>query len=221
MPHTLSTDRIRACYNRLGKYDFHGRFEDPAMDLMVRHGRFEEAEYVFEFGCGTGHLAEKLFKTKLTETARYVAVDVSPVMVERTSKRLKKWKDRTNVILTDGSMEVDEASGKFDRFVSTYVMDLLWEEDSKKLISEARRVLVPGGLLCLASLIQGTGTASRVVTTLWKTAWRIAPIVVGGCRPVNPAGLLGPDQWSVVFKDEVTSWGLTSEVVVAERLPGE
>ena len=37
----------------------------------MRHGEFTTAESVFEFGCGTGRFALRLFEHHLSDTARY------------------------------------------------------------------------------------------------------------------------------------------------------
>ena len=44
-------------------------------------------------------------------------------------------------------MHVDLPDRSFDRFISTYVLDLLSEENIDSLLSEAYRILRTGGLL--------------------------------------------------------------------------
>jgi ubiquinone/menaquinone biosynthesis C-methylase UbiE len=49
------------------------------------------------------------------------------------------------VELSDGSPRLPAGDGEYDRFVSTYVLDLLSAADTVDLLAEAHRVLRPGG----------------------------------------------------------------------------
>jgi hypothetical protein len=57
---------------------------------------------------------------------------------------------------------------------------------------EARRVPVPGGLLCLASLTTGTTRSSRLITRAWETLWSPKPGLVGSCRSMIITDHLDP-----------------------------
>jgi ubiquinone/menaquinone biosynthesis C-methylase UbiE len=84
---------------------------------------------VFEFGCGTGRLALRLLSEHLSEAARYRGVDLSPVMVELARQRLGPYASRAEVLLVDESPLAAEPTAHHDRFVSSYVLDLLSEEE--------------------------------------------------------------------------------------------
>ena len=173
---------------------------------------------MLEFGCGTGRFAARLLETKLPAGAAYLALDVSPTMVGLAREALAPWGGRARVELSDGSTTLPVADGEYDRFLSTYVFDLLSPADSAWLLDEAYRALRPGGLLTLASLTPGSTPPSRALAGLWKGLWRIDPRVVGGCRPVELAALAAPERWRVRDRLTVTKLALSSEVLVAERL---
>ena len=145
------------------------------LEAQVEPGAQAEATAVFEFGCGTGRLAERLLSRHLPERATYTAVDISDTMFELTRERLAPWGSRTEVRLTAGDMDLDAAGSSHDRFVCAYVFDLLSVDDIHKLLGEARHVLRPGGLLCLASLTAGHGFGAKLATGLWRLAYLIAP----------------------------------------------
>ena len=188
------------------------------MDEIAWRGDFYNAAAVLEFGCGTGRFAARLLETKLPASATYLGLDVSSTMVGLTREALAPWHGRARVELSDGSTTLPVADGEFDRFLSTYVLDLLSPSDSARLLEEAHRVLRPGGLLALASLTPGSTPPSRALAGLWKGLWRIDPRAVGGCRPVELAALVAPECWRVRDRLTVTKWALSSEVLVAERL---
>jgi ubiquinone/menaquinone biosynthesis C-methylase UbiE len=205
-------------------YDLIGRRQDSrvlserrALDELAELGAFKQAHAVFEFGCGTGRFAERLLRSRLPDDCRYVAVDVSPKMVGLARAALAEWPERAAVDLTEGAPQLRAADGEFDRFVCTYVLDLLSPDDTETLLAEAHRILRPGGLVCLANLTFGTTTSAWLLTSLWRRVWGVRPWLVGGCRPVVSAGLLSPTSWGVRHRTTANAHVLSSEVLVAER----
>lgn len=122
---------------------------------------------------------------------------------------------RARVYQSDGSPRISEPDRTFDRFVSTYVFDLLAPDFIHQVLSEAHRLLVPAGKLCLLSLTFGASTFSRAVCWGWQRLWRLSPGIVGGCHPIELSDYLPPGAWKPDYQTKVTSWGVTSEVVVA------
>ncbi len=217
-PRILTAEEARRFYDRFGrKQDLQGFYEDPAVDDLVVHSDFERATAVFEFGCGTGRLAERLLSVRLTSDCSYLGVDVSPVMVALARERLERWRPRAEVRVSAGSMRLDVASGRFDRFLATYVLDLLCVEDIETLLTEARRVLVPGGLLCLVSLTEGVTLGGRLVSWIWRRVHSLDPRLLGGCRPILLERLVPVNEWRLRYRRVITTWGICSEVLVAQR----
>lgn len=215
---TLSREEARRVYDRIGRrQDSQAFYEDRAADLIVQHGRFAAARRVFEFGCGTGRLALRLLSDHLPASARYHAVDLSPTMVGLAEERLAPFADRSRVSLTDGGPPVDERSEYYDRFVSTYVLDLLCGEDITAVLREAHRILEPGGLVCLSSLSTGSGVTSRAVARIWSAIHRRNPAIVGGCRPLELVSRLSSSRWKLVYHGRIAPFAIPSEVLVAER----
>jgi len=168
---------------------------------------------VFELGCGTGRLAEKLFDHHLPADAMYVGVDISETMADLSRTRLQRFHGRAQVLLVDGSRPLPGSDGTFDRFVSTYVFDLLSPEDSAVMLEGARRLLGPDGLLCVVSLAHGRTRATRLISSAWAAIWSRVPVAVGGCRPIDLCQLL--QGWRIEHRALISAWGLTSEVVIA------
>lgn len=220
MERTLTVAQARAFYDRLGaRQDDHGFYEDPALSTLRDRAAFHTATSVFEFGCGTGRFAERLLAEVLPPSACYVGVDISSTMVGLARKRLRRWPDRAEVRLSDGSPELLAPDGSFDRVVSTYVLDLLSKDDISTVLAEAARILSRDGRLCLVSLTHGQGPFSRLVSLAWKQLHALRPQLVGGCRPIRLLDLLPAARWRVVHREVVLAFGISSEVVVASRPP--
>jgi ubiquinone/menaquinone biosynthesis C-methylase UbiE len=215
---TLSREQARCVYNFIGsRQDSQAFYEDRAKDLIIRHGELDTARNVFEFGCGTGSFALRLLTDHLGPEATFRAVDISPTMVKLAQDRLAPFAARASVILTDGGPPEGEASESYDRFLSTFVLDLLSDEDIDSVLREARRILRPGGLLGLSSLSSGSTLASRIVGGLWSAVHRLHPVLCAGCRPLELIGRLSSSEWKVRQHLKLAPFALPAEVVIAER----
>ena len=216
MDRYLSPERARRFYDRLGSaQDWQAFYENPAVNELIVHAAFDSAESVFEFGCGTGALAARLLQHHLPADAHYIGLDISGTMVSLAQERLKPWSERARVYQGDGSPHISQPDGSFDRFISTYVFDLLAPDFIHQLLSEAHRVLAPGGKLCLVSMTFGASPLSRAVCWGWQRLWRLSPGIVGGCHPIELCDYASSNDWSLVNRATLTSWGISSEVVIA------
>ncbi len=214
----LTHQQAKAFYDRLGsKQDLQTFYEVPATNNLIAHAAFEEAQSVFECGCGTGAFAERLLSRHLPPQARYLAVDSSSTMVRLAHTRLARFGARVAVRHTDGSLQFGEVSGSFERFVSTYVLDLLSWSDTMQLLAEAHRLLVAEGRLCLVSLTRGSTPLARLVTWAWTRVHALEPRLVGGCRPVELRDCLPHTRWQIDYAQVITRFGVPSEVVVASK----
>lgn len=214
----LTPEQVSRVYDRIGRFqDWQAVYEARAIRELVRMASFNESKRVFEFGCGTGAFAASLLKSYLPPDCRYVGIDIAPRMIRLATKRLNPRGERVTIRLSDGSSRLHEPDDTFDHFVSNYVLDLLTPEYASAIISEAFRVLRNRGRLCLISLGHGRSGVHRIVTELWERIWRFKPEVVGGCRPLDLRRLLAPQDWSIDAYKVVTSFGITSEVLVASR----
>jgi ubiquinone/menaquinone biosynthesis C-methylase UbiE len=214
----LTHQQAISFYNRLGaKQDWQAFFEAPATREMIAHASFETAQAVFEFGCGTGAFAEQVLAHHLPQEATYLAVDSSTTMVRLARSRLERFGARVTVRQTDGSLQFAERSGTFDRFVSTYVLDLLCTSDIAQLLSEAHRLLMADGCVCLVSLTRGSTRLSRLMTWTWTHLHALSPWLVGGCRPLELRDGLKEQSFLLDYAQVMTRFGIPSEVVVASR----
>jgi ubiquinone/menaquinone biosynthesis C-methylase UbiE len=212
----LTRSQAQTFYDRFGrKQDAQAFYEDGALDDLIDHAAFEQVEKVFELGCGTGRFASRLLAKHLSPSAVYFGIDLSQTMITIAQKRILPYKKRAKVSQSDGSMHFPLPNDSVDCVVATYVLDLLPEEDILQAISEARRVLIAGGKLCLVSLTQGVSFVSRIFIALWSAVFRLRPSLVGGCRPILLNSFFDQRNWSVDYRNVVIRFGVPSEVLIA------
>jgi ubiquinone/menaquinone biosynthesis C-methylase UbiE len=123
---------------------------------------FEHASAVFEFGCGTGRLALQLLEERLGEDAHYAGVDISSTMIAISTHRLARWAKRATVSRVDGARSLTYTDASFDRFVATYVLDLLPDATIAHVLRVAHRPLMRDGKLCVITSTEGAGPISRL-----------------------------------------------------------
>jgi ubiquinone/menaquinone biosynthesis C-methylase UbiE len=215
----LTHDEARRFYDRFGaRQDSQAFYERPALERLLSHLALETAGAVVEFGCGTGRLAAELLGRRLRPECSYLGLDLSSTMVRLARARVAPYGARAEARQTDGSPHIDAPDGSFDRFVSTFVMDLLAEEEIRALLGEAHRVLVPGGRLGIAGLTQGEAFPARALSRVWQGIHRLRPSLLGGCRPLEMSRFLPEPRWRLRHRSVVSPYAIASEVVVAERI---
>ncbi len=132
--------------------------------------------------------------------------------------RLARFGERVKVLASDGAPTLPFEDALFDRFVSTYVLDLLPKSEISHLLKEAHRVLADDGRLCVAGLSHGPTPVSKAILAIWKAVHKLRPVWVGGCRPIAVVDFLPQRSWEVLYRGITVAWGLASEVVVARKL---
>jgi ubiquinone/menaquinone biosynthesis C-methylase UbiE len=163
-PRYLTAEQARRTYDRIGPIqDLQAIYEHRAIRELLAHADFEHASAVFELGFGTGALAKRLLERHLLHDSRYVGLELSPRMHRLAKSRLRPFTPRIELLLSEGSLQLPLPSGEFDRFLATYVLDLLSPGDIRRVLCEAQRVLAPGGLLCMTSLTHGQGSPGKLI----------------------------------------------------------
>ena len=202
-------------------YDHFGAMQDrqfyergPLAELVSRAG-FEQASSIFELGCGTGKLAVHLLAKRLPAQAHYTGTDISTTMVEIAAQRLKRWSGRATVTELDGTSGLPYVDDQFDRFIATYVFDLLPLPSIDSLLGDAHRLLTHNGKLCVVTSAEGTGPISRTINRIWKAVYERRPGLVGGCRPLQLSKSLDKTKWRIEYIQNLSSWGISSEILIA------
>ncbi|OBS10069.1 hypothetical protein Thpro_021119 [Acidihalobacter prosperus] len=189
----------------------------PSVNDLIAHADFEDAQSVFEFGCGTGRFAARLFDQYLPPGAQYLGCDASPVMIALTQKRLAPHARQAQVVPSGVPLRFPLLDQEADRIVSVFALDLLAEADVAQFFEEAHRCLSAQGKVCLASLHRGASVPSRVVSGAWTALFNRRPALVGGCRAIDLNPFIDRHRWQVAHRRIAAPFLVASEVWVLER----
>lgn len=120
-------------------------------------------------------------------------------------------------MVSTGDIFLNFEDTRFDRFICTFVIDLLNDMESFELTKEAYRVLRPVGLLYLVSISHGVSLISRVMMRSWQFINKLNPIHTGGCRPVRLRRFIPGQKWSVTYHQVLSKYGVVIEIVIVSR----
>lgn len=171
-------------------------------------------ESLLEVAVGTG----RLFVRLLTELnlGRAMGMDYSPAMLRHAQRRLARVGEGPHALLLGDARHLPFPDAAFDLLLNCYMIDLLEEAGVPGVLAEFRRVLKPAGRLVLVNM----ATLGRWLNPAWMWAYRHAPSLVGGCRPVPQVGrLLAEGGWQITEHELMSQNGFRSELFLAQRAP--
>jgi SAM-dependent methyltransferase len=129
-----------------------GEFEGVGIierETLIHFG-LKRDDYLIDVGCGSGRLARPLSEYL---TGKYLGIDVVPELVRyaRTLVRRPDWR----FAVAEG-LSIPEEDGKADMVCFFSVFTHLLHEESYTYLSEAKRVLKPGGKVVFSFLDFGS-----------------------------------------------------------------
>jgi len=165
---------------------FHERWSNRA---ALRGPVLENTTNVIEAGVGTGYFLAQLVK-KAGNATTVSAVDLSPQMISAA----KNYLARKNLLSSSlffvrcDCRHLPYPDGTFDLYISSYLFDLLNDEEISSTIREMDRVLAPDGHAILITM----------TTELDDVRWPIRVL----CRVANELYCLGyhHGRWNAIWR---------------------
>jgi ubiquinone/menaquinone biosynthesis C-methylase UbiE len=119
---------------------------DRARSMALELAAPRAGQVVLDVGCGTGSLA--ILVKQAHPTVEVAGLDPDPKALARAYRKAKRA--AADIRLDRGFADaLPYADAVFDRVYSSFMYHHLGRGEKEAMLSEARRVIKPGGLLCL------------------------------------------------------------------------
>jgi ubiquinone/menaquinone biosynthesis C-methylase UbiE len=199
-------DRLSCWYDLLA-----GASEWPFKHAGLQSLAMSTAERVLEIGSGTGQCLAPLV-VSTGAAGRVYAVDLSGGMLRVARSRLQK----AHLATPAGLCQADAASlpyppAAMDAVFSSFTLELFDTPEIPSVLRECRRVLRPGGRICIVSLSKAG--RPNVMLQVYEWAHRRFPAAVD-CRPIYVETALREAGFEILHKKSATMWGLPVEIVI-------
>lgn len=122
------------------------RLNNP--EKLVQAAGIQPGQTVLEVGCGSGFFTESA-SALIGEHGRLHAIDVHPLAVEATVKKVQERKLRNVYVTCADAQATNFADGFFDVILLYGVIPAPGIIDLQRLIPEMHRILKPGGTLAV------------------------------------------------------------------------
>lgn len=210
---TLPKATVRDFYNRLGAaHDVGERYERAAKARALAGLDLAPGQWVLNVGAGTGKEQRQLETAVAPAGGHSVGVDLSRTMLDLTRQRVP-----AALLCEADGYRLPFADDCFHRLLCTYVLDLIPLGDIPTVLAEFHRALRPGGIVALVSLCNGIDWPSKLLMGLWRTAYTLSPVALGGCRPLHLQPLVKRTGFTIRRRTVVVQLGMPSEVIIAAK----
>ena len=216
--HQELMNKTQAAYDRISRwYDLvEGNWEKPARNAGLHWLAAAPGEKILEIGTGTGSACLRL-AVATGSNGLVIGVDLSNGMLRMAHRRLQKPVVLSQVCLLNGdACALPVRSSSMDAVYSSFTLELFVEIDILNVLRECRRVLKPGGRICLVSLT-ASGKPS-LPRRLYEWCHRHMPDVVD-CRPIHVKEYLNNTGFKLQNSLYTHLWRIPIEIVLANS-PG-
>jgi ubiquinone/menaquinone biosynthesis C-methylase UbiE len=173
-----------------------------------------EGERVLEIGSGTGNSLLPLAQA-VGRSGCVFGLDLSPGMLRVARFRLGHPGKTMPVHLGCGdAVFLPFRDQSCDAIFSSFTLELFDTPEIPQVLAECRRILRPGGRLCMLSLSR-SGKTNKMIE-LYEWSHRRFPAIVD-CRPIRLELSLQTSGFLVRDAVRGSLWGLPLEIVLAQQ----
>ncbi len=203
-------------YDRLSRwYDwFSSGSEWPLSELGLKKLNAGAGEAVLEIGLGTGHALLAL-AVAVGESGRLVGIDISRGMLKVAGQRLS----RTALSQRVGFGQADAAalpfgSDSFDAIFISFTLELFDTPEIPLVLSGCRRVLKPGGRICVVAMARDEheNLPQRIYEWFHHTLSAYVD-----CRPIYVRSVLNQAGFQIREVIRKPMWGLPVDICLAQN----
>lgn len=209
-------EQAAASYDRLSRW--FDLFEEPFERATRRRGlrllHPGPGETVLEIGFGTGHDLVALARA-VGPMGRVLGIDLSEGMRRVTERRLRDAGVADRIELTTGdAVAMPYRDASVDAIFIGFTLELFDTPEIPVVLAECRRVLRPGGRLCVVAL--ACRDEPSMLTRLYERGHDLLPQLID-CRPIPVKAALQESGFDIREVAAGSLWGLGVDCVCAVR----
>lgn len=213
LPRKITVENIKRYYSRVAWiYEVWSCLtESKAAAMVLDLAEIRNGEQILEVAIGTGIMFEEIIKQN--NSGRNYGLDLSPNMMARARKRLRKLKENSFHLQLSSAYQLPFKNQQFDLIVNNFMFDLLPEDDFVTILVEFKRVLKPSGRVVISVMTFG----HKWYNKFWTWVAKQFPDLLTGCRPISMLEYLYKAGFSVSEVKTVSQNTFLSEVIRARN----
>ncbi len=209
LPHA----KVVPVYTRIAPFhDLHSQiFESRALRRAFDLGDVVNGSAVLEVGVGTGLLFSQIVAAN--PDGWTLGIERTPAMLQRAHERMRGVERSCFKLVEADLYDITLPNQQFDYIFSTFVLDLLPDEDHSAILNIWFDALKPDGRLILAGMTRGW----RWYHAPWMLLPRLHPSIFGGCRPRNVRNAVVDAGFTLTHHERMSQATFPSEIVSGVR----
>jgi len=210
----LETNKTKTDYSKVvWFYDFWSWLtESKAGRSVIKFSEIKDGETILEVACGTGIVFEQIVKQN--PNGENIGIDLSPDMLNKAKKRLKKLKSNHYEFREGDVLKLDFNDNSCDLVVNNFMVDLMPFATFDKIAEEFYRVTKPDGRVVISTFSFG----KKKINKFWFWVAKKFPDILTGCRPVSFKENLVKAGFEIEKSIEISQNTFPSEIIKARKI---
>ncbi|MFC2026036.1 class I SAM-dependent methyltransferase [Chloroflexota bacterium] len=212
---TSSKTATQNNYDRLSRwYDLIASSERKYKQAGLEMLAVQKEETILEVGFGTGWGLLELAKS-VGDAGHVSGVDISAGMYNVAEAKIARagYSNRVDIRIGDAA-ELPYEANTFDGIFSSFTLELFSTPEIPVVLAECKRVLRPGGRLCVVSL--NKKEQDSLMVRMYEWTHKAFPHVVD-CRPIFIQQAIEDAGFKIADRAEMSMWGLPVLALVAGK----
>ena len=194
-------------------YDFWSWLtESKAAKYVIKFADIKDGETILEVACGTGIVFKQIVQKN--PNGKNIGVDLSPDMLEKAKRKLKKLKIANYELKEGDALNLDFEDNYFDSVINNFMVDLMPSDTFDNIAEEFYRVTKPNGKVIISTFSFG----KKKINKFWLWVAKKFPDLLTGCRPVSFKESLIKAGFEIEKNIEISQNTFPSEIIKARKV---